>query len=201
MCMIKIRVMYLESIVHQTSGTKHRPTDLSWSRLASKWTVKLARAKLAANAGNFTCSSQVKRPHTQFTCIICSLPVNIGKFTCFNAASSSHKIHAICPQSHVNLPDYNEHFTGKFACGTYANLPATSMQNCLLLQAKYMQFTGKIARIAGKKTAKACKNTRTIADKNKCKRMQKYPHNRKQKHAQLQLKIPDIVGDLQSHRG
>ena len=47
------------------------------------------------NAGNFTCSSQVKRPHMQFTCVTCSLPVKTGKYTCFYAASTSRRIHAI----------------------------------------------------------------------------------------------------------
>ena len=39
---------------------------------STTYTVKLARAKLPANAGNFICSSQVKKPHTQFTCVTCS---------------------------------------------------------------------------------------------------------------------------------
>ena len=99
-------------------------------------TVKLARAKLPANAGNFTCSSQVKRSLAQFTCVTCSLPVITEKFTCFEAASTSRRTHAHCLRSHVNLPEYHRYFTGSFTCGTHANLPATSMQNCLLLQAK-----------------------------------------------------------------
>ena len=60
---------------------------------ACGYTVKLARAKLPANAGNFTGSSQVKRPHTQFTCVTCSLSVKTGKFTCFKAARTSRRIH------------------------------------------------------------------------------------------------------------
>ena len=48
-------------------------------------TVKLERAKLPANAGNFTCSSQVKRSHTQFTSVTYSLPVKTGNYTCFFA--------------------------------------------------------------------------------------------------------------------
>ena len=100
------------------------------------YTVKLARAKLPANAGNFTCSSQVKRSLAQFTCVTCSLPVITGKFTCFEAASTSRRTHAHCLRAHVNLPEYHRYFTGSFTCGTHANLPATSMQNCLLLQAK-----------------------------------------------------------------
>ena len=100
------------------------------------YTVKLARAKLPANAGNFTCSSQVKRSLAQFTCVTCSLPVNTGKLTRFEAASTSRRTHANCLRAHVNLLEYYRHFTGSFTCGTHANLPATSMENCLLLQAK-----------------------------------------------------------------
>ena len=108
------------------------------SKMFSSWwhTVKLARAKLPANAGNFTCSSQVKRSLAQFTCVTCSLPVITGKFTCFEVASTSRRTHAHCLRAHVNLPEYHRYFTGSFTCGTHANLPATSMQNCLLLQAK-----------------------------------------------------------------
>ena len=145
-------------------------------------TVKLARAKLPANAGNFTCSSQVKRSLARFTCVTCSLPVITGKFTCFEAASTSRGTHAQCLRAHVNLPEYHRCFTGSFTCGTHANLPATSMQNCLLLQAKihatYRQNTG----IAGKNTrqtqakitANAGKNTRTIAGKKTCNSTQNY---------------------------
>ena len=101
-----------------------------------QYTVKLARAKLPANAGNFTCSSQVKRSLAQFTCVTCSLPVITGKYTCFEAASTLRRTHAHCLRAHVNLLEYHRYFTGSFTCGTHANLPATSMQNCLLLQAK-----------------------------------------------------------------
>ena len=104
--------------------------------LSESFTVKLARAKLPANAGNFTCSSQVKRSLAQFTCVTCSLPVITGKFTFFEAAGTSRRTHAHCLRAHVNLPEYHRYFTGSFTCGTHANLPATSMQNCLLLQAK-----------------------------------------------------------------
>ena len=100
------------------------------------YTVKLAGAKLPANAGNFTCSSQVKRSLAQFTCVTCSLPVITGKFTCFEATSTSRRTQAHWLRAHVNLPEYHRYFTGSFTCGTHANLPATSMQNCLLLQAK-----------------------------------------------------------------
>ena len=49
-----------------------------------------------AKAGHFTCGkTYVKKPHTQFTCVTCSLPVKTGKFTCFYAASTSCRIHAI----------------------------------------------------------------------------------------------------------
>ena len=107
-----------------------------WIRSSELYTVKLARAKLAANVGNFTCSSQVKRSHTQFTCITCSLPVNTGKFTCVEAASISPRTHAICPQAHVKLPEYHRHFTGSFTCGTHAKLPASAGENTCNFQAK-----------------------------------------------------------------
>ena len=138
----------------------------AWRVMTLRHTVKLARAKLSANAGNFTCSSQAKRSLAQFTCVTCSLPVITGKFTCFEAASTSRRTHAHCLRAHVNLPEYHRYFTGSFTCGTHANLPATSRQ-------KYMQLTGKNTRIAGKNTrqtqakitAIARKNTRTIAGK------------------------------------
>ena len=101
-----------------------------------KYTVKLARAKLPANAGKFTCNSQVKRSLAQFTCVTCSLPANTGTFTCFEEASTSRRTHANSLLAHVNLLEYHGHFIGNFTCGTHANLPATSMHNCLLLQAK-----------------------------------------------------------------
>ena len=123
--------IFSETFLSRDLNIKH----VIWHPLRP-YTVKLARAKLPANAGNFTCSSQVKRPHTQFTCATYSLTVKTGKFTCVEAASTSCRIHANSLQAHVNLPEYHRHFTGNFTRGTHAILPATSMQNCLLLQAK-----------------------------------------------------------------
>ena len=100
------------------------------------YTGKLARSKLPAKASNFTGISKVKRPHAQFTCVTCSLPVKPGNITCVEAASTLRRIHANCQQALVNLPEYHGHFTGNFTCGTHANCLATSMQNYLLLQAK-----------------------------------------------------------------
>ena len=123
----------------------HFPQDTKfYGNGMTTYTVKLARAKLPANACNFTCSSQVKRSHTQFTCVTCNLPVNTGKFTCFEAASTSRRIHTNCLQAHVNLPDYHRQFTGSFTCGTHANLLATNMQNCLILLAKTLESEVKI---------------------------------------------------------
>ena len=119
------------------------------------------------NAGNFTCSSQVKRSLAQFTCVTCSLPVNTGKFICFEAASTSRRTHANCLRAHVNLPEYHRHFTGSFTCGPHANLPATSMQNCLLLQAKIHA---------------------THRQKH-WNRRKKYPHNRRQKKPAILRRI------------
>ena len=132
------------------------------------YTVKLARAKLPANAGNFNCSSQVNRLHTQFTCVKCSLLVKTGKFTCFYAARTPRKIHANCMQSHAILPENNGYFTGNFTCGTHANLIATSMQNCLLLQVK-------IHAICRQKHWNRKWKNPPNAGKYNCKRRQKYP--------------------------
>ena len=131
--------------------------------------------------------------YMQFTCITCSLPVKTGKFTCVEAASTSHRIHANCLQAHVNLPEYHGHFRSNFTCGTHANLPATSMQKCFCRQ-KYMQPTGKNTRIAGKITrqtqaniiAKAGKITHIIAGKKKL---------------QFHTELPAIASNLLSHRG
>ena len=121
-------------------------------------TVKLTRAKLLANAGNFTCGLHVKRPHTQFTCSTCSLPAKRGKFTRAHAASTSRREHADCLQLHVNLPEYNGYFTGSFSCGTHtklpaikhATLPAFANQNTCKLQKKTQEWQAKVPAIAGK---------------------------------------------------
>ena len=136
---VKMRLSFTEFSKSPLKKFSFRNFLRRWLNLilvAWHYTVKLARAKLPANAGNFTCSSQVKKSLAQFTCVTCSLPVNTGKFTCFEAASTSRRTHANCLRVHVNLPEYHRHFTGSFTWGTHANLPATSMQNCLLLQAK-----------------------------------------------------------------
>ena len=94
------------------------------------YTVKVTHAKLHANAGR-----HLKRPHTQFTCVTCSLLRKTRKFTLVYATSTSHRMHANCLQPCLSLPESSGYFTGKFTCGTHANLPATGLQDCLLLQA------------------------------------------------------------------
>ena len=84
---------------------------------------------LRANAGNFISSSQVKRPHTQFTCVLCSLPVETGKYTCFYAASTSHKLHAIALNKACKLQVTSyagcrltyKQFAGEFTCDVIAD--------------------------------------------------------------------------------
>ena len=149
--------------------------------LGNQYTVKLTRAKLLANASNFTRGLHVKRPDTQFTCVTCSLLVKAGKFTRVYAASISRRIHANCLQPRVNLPKYNGYFTGNFTCGTHANLPTTSMQ-------KYMQLACKNTRIAGK-------NIRQTLVKISAKSRQNY-HNHRPKYMQFAGKTPAIVGKL-----
>ena len=92
-------------------------------------------------AGNFTCSSQVKRPHTQFTCVTCSLPVKTSNFTCFYATSTSRKIHTIALNEarklQVTSPSWCRltylQFAGDFTRGCDSRLPAiavNSVWNC-----------------------------------------------------------------------
>ena len=87
-------------------------------REPKNYTVKLARAKLPANSGNFTCS----------------LPVNTGKFTCFEAASTSRRTHANCLRAHLNLLEYHRHFTGSFTCGSVYLRPSQVFLHAPVLQ-------------------------------------------------------------------
>ena len=167
--------------------------DLFLGRVTG-YTVKLARAKLPANAGNFTCSSQAKRSLAQFTCVTCSLPVITGKFTCFEAASNSRRTHAHCLRAHVNLLNT----TGILQVVLHAELmqicPRLACKLACFCRQKYMQLTGKNTGIAGKNTrqtqakitANAGKNTRTITGK---------------KNLQFHAELPAIAGNLPSHRG
>ena len=101
-----------------------KEVSLTSEGASTTYTVNLARAKLPVNIGNFTCSSQVKRPHTQFTCVTCSLPVKTGNYTCFYAASTSHRIHAV-------------------ALNKASKLQVTSPAWCRLT---YLQFAGEFTR-------------------------------------------------------
>ena len=129
-------------------------------QLNKLYTVKLTRAKLPANAGNFTCSSQVKRSHTQFTCVTCSLLVKTDKFTNVNAASTSRRIHVTFLQPRVNLPEYNGYFTYNFSFGTNAKLLAFAIKNTCNLQAETQESQVKVpAQSQAKRPANAHKNT------------------------------------------
>ena len=105
----------------------------SWNQ-NPRYTVKLMRAKLPANASNFTRGVPVKRPHMQFTCATCRLPVNRGKIIRVYAASISRILHANCLPPHVNLVEHNGFLRGNFTCGIHAKLPATSMPKRPFLQ-------------------------------------------------------------------
>ena len=87
------------------SNMPNQPTRFFFNSNQNSWragspittqycTSKLARAKLLATACSFICSSHVRRPHTQFTCITCILPVKTGKFNCVYVASTSLRIRA-----------------------------------------------------------------------------------------------------------
>ena len=166
------------------------------------YTVKLARSKLPANAGNFTCSSQVKKSHAQFTCVTCSLPVKTGQFTCVEAASTSRRIHANFLQAHVNLTEY--HFTILLVI-LHAELmqicPRLACKNACFCSQKYMQLAGKNTRIAGENNCKRRKKYPPNAGKINCERRKKYPHNRRQKNLQFHAELPAIAGNMLSHRG
>ena len=101
-----------------------KEVSLTSENASTTYTVKLARAKLSANSGNFTCSSQVKRPHTQFFCVTCNLPVETGNDTCFYPASTSRRIPAI-------------------ALNIARNLQVTSPAWCRLT---YLQFAGEFTQ-------------------------------------------------------
>ena len=65
-----------------------------------------------------------KRPQMQFTCVTCSLPVKRGNYTCYYAASTSRRIHAI-------------------ALNKARKLQVTSPAWCRLT---YLQFAGEFTR-------------------------------------------------------
>ena len=136
-----------------------------------RYTVKLTRAKLPANAGNFTRGLHVKRLHTQFTCATCSLPVNTGKFTRVYAASTSRRLHANCLPPDVNLQVI-------LNAELMQIWPRLACKNARVYRQKYMQFAGKNTRIA-------CKNTRHM--------IAKITANARKIHAQSQAKMPAIA--------
>ena len=137
--------------------------------IASRCTVKLTGAKLPANAGKFTSGLHVKRPHTQFSWVTCSLPVKTGKFTHLYAASTSRRIHANCLQQLVNLPEYNGYFIGNFTSGTHASLPAAGMQNRQLLREKLHAICRQKHQQSQAKIREICRQTPVITGKNNCK--------------------------------
>ena len=80
---------------------------------------------LPAKKGILTCGkTHIKRRHTQFTCVTCSLPVITGNFTCFYAASTSRRIYAL-------------------ALNKARELQVTSSAGCRLT---YVQFAGEFSR-------------------------------------------------------
>ena len=64
-------MLALETLDIKTTFLRHLTTTF-YGHALTDHTVKLARAKLPANVGNFTCSSQVKMSLAQFTCVTCS---------------------------------------------------------------------------------------------------------------------------------
>ena len=114
-----------------------KEVSLTSEGASTTYTVKLARAKLPANADNFICSSQVKRPHTQFTCVTCSLTVKTGNYTCFYVASISRRIHAIALNKARKLQVTSAgckltylQFAGEFTRGVIADCPQLQVILC-----------------------------------------------------------------------
>ena len=75
-----------------------------------------------------------ERPQTQFTCVTCNLSVKTSKYTCFYAASTSRRIHAIARNKTCKLRVTSSagcrltylHFADEFTRGVIAD--------CLQLQ-------------------------------------------------------------------
>ena len=149
---------------------------------AALYTVKLTRAKLPANAGNFTRELHVKRPHTQFTCVTFSLNVKTGKFTRVYAANTSRRIHANCLQPQLNLPEYNGYFTSNFTCGTHKFFPDYCAIFTCFCRQNYMQLGGKNIRNLRQKCLQSQAKIPARAGKTTC--------NRRKKYVPLKLKIP-----------
>ena len=139
---------------------------------ARGYTVKLAHAKLLANADNISCWPHVKRPHMQFTCVICSLPVKTGTFNFYLSLRGKQltKNTRELLQQYVTLPEYCGYFT--------SNLNAELMQICLSPARKTFCFRWK----KNKKNAIFQAKSPAIVGKN--------TRNRRQKHPQLQAKHP-----------
>ena len=149
--------------------------------------------KLPANAGNFTCGSHAKRPHAQFTCVTCSLPVKTGEFTGVYTASALRRIHANCLQAHLNLPDYGYFIcliTGILQVILHAELmqifPRLAFKIACFCKQKYMQFAGKNTRIAGKNTRQTQAKITANASENTCTIAGKDTSTCPEKHLQLQ---------------
>ena len=132
------------------------------------YTVTLARA----NAGDFTSGPHVNRPHTQFTCVTCS------------------------------LPDYRACFTNNIKCGTHTNYsPATGMQSCLLLLAKlHAIYKQNAPAIVSHKTGNRREKHRQSHTKVPiipCSIHHQCSNNTRNSS----LKHPQVQGILLSHRG
>ena len=81
---------------------------------------------LPAKAGDFVRgATHLKRPRTQITCVTCISTVKTDKFTCFYAASTSRRIHAIARKLRETLPAGCSltclQFAGEFIRGVVAD--------------------------------------------------------------------------------
>ena len=80
----------------------------------------------------------MKKPHTQFTCVPCSLPVKTGNYTCFYTPSISLRIHAIARNkarklrvtSHAGCRLTYLQFAREFTRGVIADCPQLQVILC-----------------------------------------------------------------------
>ena len=131
------------------------------------YTVKLAHAKLPANASKFTCLLHVKNS----TRSLHAWPaVNLLKQVILLAstrqARRAENTRNAC-RPHINIHEQNNYFTGNYTGGIHASFYATGLQNCLFLQAKNQQSAAKHPQSQGEPPASAGKNI-AIADRLDC---------------------------------
>ena len=110
--------------------------------------------QLPTNLGNFTCgASHVKRPHTQYFCNTCLLPVKTNNFTFIYAKKTSRKNHANCLQPYVVLLEFSISFTSTLTCELSSSLHAKLTANARYKVRQFRVASPAACRIAYMKFA------------------------------------------------